>query len=153
MPPPNNQPRNKKGKTKKKKKKAKGQQTEQHTLITSAGGTSTNTLFSSPLAAIATAPLPSAPPLPPSLAPRHASAMANNEVTFIMIKPDGVQRGLVSLSLSTPPSCGGFFFSFLASSCHIHFKFGCYRYRIGGVFFFLWELGWWKWLVWGVCLE
>jgi hypothetical protein len=131
MPPPNNQPRSRKKKGKKKKKQNK--EGKEHTLITSPGGTSTNTLFSSPLAAIATAPLPSAPPLPPSLAPRHASAMANNEVTFIMIKPDGVQRGLVSLSLSLSlplPHVG--FFSFLASSCHIRFKFGCYRYRVGG---------------------
>lgn len=104
MPLPSNNPRSRKKKGKKKKKKGKGQgqhqQTEEHTLITSPGGTSTNTQFSSSLAAIATAPLPSAPLLPPSLALRHASAMANNEVTFIMIKPDGVQRGLVSVSLS-----------------------------------------------------
>ena len=123
MPPPNNKPRSRKkeGKKKKKKKgKGQGQHTEEHTLIPSLGGTSTNTHLSSPLAAIATAPLPSAPPLPCSLASSHASAMANNEVT--MIKPDGVQRGLVSVSLSFSLPL-----PFFASSCYIHFKFGCSR--------------------------
>jgi hypothetical protein len=139
MPPPNNQPRSRKKKGKKKKKKH-NKEGKEHTLNTSPGGTSTNTLFSSPLAAIATAPLPSAPPLPPSLAPRHASAMANNEVTFIMIKPDGVQRGLVCLSLSPPPSCGVFFFP-------------CFIMPYPLQVWMLSVSGRWKWLVWGVCLE